>query len=106
MLNFKTQQFIMTTSIRVIVKNSFCILSVFTSTKIVMIANSTEINIIEPTIRKLIEILCPMNAFNIKNTVFGNADAKLRSEVNVVCIGVRGMSVALVVVFRNLNIQY
>lgn len=49
-----------------------------------MIMNKMVMNIIDPIIRKFIEILWPRNAFSIKNTVFGNADAKLRSDVKVV----------------------
>lgn len=97
--------FIITTDVSVNLKNVSCHESVSTSTRTVVTIKKISTKIMEPTIRSRSENRCPMNAFMIRNSVFGIADATLRSDVKPACIGVR-TSVELFVVSRNLYIQY
>lgn len=97
--------FIITTDVSVNLKNVSCHESVSTSTRTVVTIKKISTKIMEPTIRSRSENRCPMNAFMIRNSVFGIADATLRSDVKAACIGVR-TSVELFVVSRNLYIQY
>lgn len=93
-----------TTVVSVNLKNVICHESVSTSTRTVVIIKKISTNVNEATIRRRKEIRWPINAFIIRNKVFGIADATLRSEVKPACIGVT--SVELLVTSRNLYIQY
>lgn len=97
--------FISTTDVSVNMKNSFCHVSVFTSTNAVVTIKNMNTNVSEPTIRYFNGILWPTKAFRIRNSVLGTAADTLKSDVNPAWIGVRS-SVEFVVTLRNLYSQY
>lgn len=97
--------FITTTETMVMSKNVSCHWSVFTLIRTVLHAKNIKITTNEPTIRKCNRNLWPNIAFKIRNIVLGIDAEKLKSDVNVACIGVISV-LELLVTLRNLYIQY